>query len=134
MLEKNDMNLFIFKGTFSILGSGILQSFVEVKNFLFIMLALVICDLITGIQKAKKKGEKIHSFGLRRTTQKFVMYSIAVMLSKWMTDVFYFPIDLVYIVALFISITEFKSNLENISYVTGVSLLDQVYNFIKPSK
>lgn len=100
-----------------------------VQGFLIFTLCLVICDTYTGIRAAKKRGEKIRSRGLRRTTEKFVMYMIAIMLAEGATKVFnipvqYFPIT--YIVSAWIAYHELKSNYENISEVTGVDLWEKV--------
>lgn len=99
--------------------------FATVEPFIFMVLFLVVADLITGISAARNRKEKISSWGLRRTIQKFTLYSIAIVLSQGMEQVFNIP-QVVYIVALFICATEFLSNLENIGEVTGVNVAAKV--------
>ncbi len=97
--------------------------FVPIKPFLVFTTVLVLCDLYTGTKAARHRGEVIHSAGLRRTVQKITLYFIAILLAKGMIVVFgidFTHID--YIVSGLISVTEFKSNMENISQVTGVDI------------
>ena len=113
----------------SAVGGIVLEQLMEIRPFIFMMLILVVCDLITGISAARSKGEKISSWGLRRTVQKFVLYGIAIALSKGMEYTFSFP-QLVYVVAFYICTTEFFSNLENIGDVTGTNLVSKVKELV----
>ncbi len=112
-----------------------------IYGFLIITFCLVMCDAYTGIKAAKKRGEEIMSKGLRRTTEKFVLYAIAILLARGIVIAFeipaqYFP--LVYIVSGWIAYHELKSNYENISEVTGVDLWtrikQQLHSFLKPKE
>lgn len=124
------METITLKGILSLVFGSLLSYIIEVKAFLIIMIILVACDLYTGIKAAQKRGEVIKSWGLRRTTSKMTLYFIAIMLSKGMEVAFNIP-QLVYICALYVCITEFKSNLENISFVTGINIVDQVMAVFK---
>lgn len=98
--------------------------------FLIMVVVLVFADLFTGTKAAKKLGEyKLEkaSEGWRNTITKISHYFIAILLSQGMVLAFKIPVDyfpLTYIVAFYIAIVEFKSNLENISTVTGVDVWD----------
>ena len=113
----------------SVLVAAAFEMFIEVRSFLILLFILVLCDLITGVSAARKKGEKINSKGLRRTVSKFVMYSIAIILSKGMEHVFGIP-EVVYVVAFYICTTEFISNLENIGAVTGINIAERIKDII----
>lgn len=86
---------------------------------LFIFLLL---DLITGIRKARLNKQAITSSGLRRSINKFIEYSIAILASQVFTYIFKLDVTLSYYVALFICTIELKSIFENISETTGVDL------------
>ena len=86
---------------------------------LFIFLLL---DLITGIRKARLNKQAITSGGLRRSINKFIEYSIAILASQVFTYIFKLDVTLSYYVALFICTIELKSIFENISETTGVDL------------
>lgn len=86
---------------------------------LFIFLLL---DLITGIRKARLNKQAITSSGLRRSINKFLEYSIAILASQVFTYIFKLDLTLSYYVALFICTIELKSIFENISETTGVDL------------
>lgn len=98
------------------------MSFVlPVSQFMALTFALVLSDVVTGVWAAVKRKEAIRSNGFRRTISKIVLYFLAILLSKGMEDVLHIP-KLIYIVAGFIAMTEFKSNLENIAVVTGTDI------------
>ena len=114
---------------FSLVGGFITEMFMEIRPFIVFTLILVVADLITGILAAHKRGEIISSWGLRRTIVKFVLYGIAIVLSKGMEHVFSVP-QVVYVVAFYICLTEFYSNLENIGEVTGTNVITSVKNLL----
>lgn len=86
----------------------------------------VFLDLVTGIIKAKKKGEQIRSKKLGNSITKIVMYFISILCSKVMDDVFlhtgYLPFTITQACIAFIGITEFKSILENVSEILGMPI------------
>lgn len=88
---------------------------------------LVFADLFTGIRAAKKRGERIHSKGMSRTVAKMLYYTIAIVLSRVMELVFIPWLPIAQLTSGYIAIVEFKSNMENISQVTGVD----VWNHLK---
>jgi phage-related holin len=110
--------------------SWLIQFITPLASFLIFTTCLVLVDLYTGVQAAKKRGEVIHSKGFRRSITKISLYFAAVLLARGMEIVFLSPkgfdFDLTYIVAGLIALTEFKSNLENISTVTGVPFWEKI--------
>jgi hypothetical protein len=109
-----------FKIALAALVSWLLSFIMPVMPFLVFTTVLVFADLHTGIKAAEFRGETIRSHGLRRTVSKIVLYFIAILLSEGMKYVFHFPnwADVSFLVAGLIAVTEFKSNLENISEFT----------------
>jgi hypothetical protein len=81
---------------------------------------------LTGTVAAKHRGEVIHSRGLRRSIVKITLYFTAILLSEGFEKVFGLDIDISYMVAGLIAITEFKSNLENIGEVTGIDIWSKI--------
>lgn len=94
---------------------------------------LVLIDWVTGIWAAKKRGEKITSWGWRRTINaKILPYQIAI-LSSHLVDVNIFagtllePIQLMKATAAFIAGAELKSIFENLGSISGLDF----WTFIK---
>lgn len=98
--------------------------------FLGMVFVLVAVDLFTGVRAAKARKEEITSGGLKRTIEKIALYFAAIMLSEGMVQVFFPAVPLTFIVAAYIALTEFKSNIENISDVTGVDLWKRIISKI----
>lgn len=112
----------------SIVLGYIANFFIPILPFLVIVVFLVFADTFTGIKAAQKEGlykENKASGGWRNTINKISQYFVAILLAQGMVLAFsisptYLP--LTYIVALYIALVEFKSNLENIAVVTGVDI------------
>lgn len=104
------------------LAGWVFSFLVPISSFLVITVALVMCDLYTGTKAAKKRNEKINSKGLKRTVEKISLYFVAILLSEGIRVVFLPPVPLAYATAFAITITEFKSNIENVEAVTGVNI------------
>ena len=81
---------------------------------------LLFADLITGICAAKKKGEKIESKKMGRSITKCIFYYMAILLGHVMEVVFVNDLPIAKITAGIIATVEFKSNMENISVLTGL--------------
>lgn len=109
-----------------------------IAHFLVMTYVLVICDFVTGVRAAKVKNQKITSRGFFRTVIKLTFYSMAVLLLHGVDTVFLVPknisFDLAWIGATFISLTELKSNLENISTITGIDIWSQIAQYIPDIK
>jgi phage-related holin len=97
-----------------------------VRDFVAVTLIIVFADLVTGIQAAKKRGELIHSKGLRRSITKFTMYVIAILAGHAVQTVYFPDFPMVFTISSYISMTEFWSVLENVGTVTGTNVLDSV--------
>lgn len=93
---------------------------------------LVLCDLFTGVQAARKRNEAINSKGLGRSVVKISVYFIAVLIARGATVVFLpnSDFDFVHVVAGLIALTEIKSNFENIATVTGMDLLAEIAGYL----
>lgn len=100
------------------------------KWFVLFTLALVFFDLFAGIQAARKRGEAIHSRGLRRTVTKFLLYCLAILSMHGIETVFEIPAQITYTIALFIAVSESLSILENVSEVTGKNLVGAVISLL----
>lgn len=105
--------------------------FAPVKPFIILVMCLVMADLFTGIRAAIKRNERIRSSGLRRSIEKLILYFFAILLAEGMKNVFMPAVPITYIVSLAIASTEFRSNIENIEEVTGVSIWKYVSSKLK---
>lgn len=96
--------------------------------------ALVVADLFTGIWAAKKRGEQITSWGMRKTVSKILAYELAIVLAYVLEVNFLTLLPAVKTIAGFIAATEFKSALENLSNITGVNLAEAAKGLIQGTK
>lgn len=95
---------------------------------------LVIADLFTGIWAAVKRGEKFTSWGLRKTASKILAYEIAIVLAYVMETTFIPELPVMKGIAGFISGVELKSNLENLSRITGLDLWQAARGLLQGTK
>lgn len=109
----------------------IFSFFIPIKGFLLFTVAVVFADTITGIKAAKKEGQKISSKGLYRTTEKIVVYFVAILIFEGAKNTFTIPFPITYMVAMMISGTELFSVAENIKRITGVELGTLITRFFK---
>jgi uncharacterized membrane protein len=111
---------------------GFIASFIiPIKGFLLFTVAVVFADTITGIKAARKEGQKISSKGLYRTTEKIVVYFVAILIFEGAKNTFTIPFPITYMVAMMISGTELFSVAENIKRITGVELGTLISRFFK---
>lgn len=111
---------------FSLAVTYCIGFFTPIAPMLTWIMILIICDAITGVRAAQVRGEKISSDKLGRSISKMVFYFIAILLSKGVEEVFFPIIPIVRIVAGFIAVTEFKSNIENISDILGIDIWREI--------
>jgi phage-related holin len=108
------------------LCSMLLGFFMPIWPFLLFTVFLCLADLFTGVQAAKHRGEVIHSKGFRRSIKKISLYFIAMLVTEGFNQVFLKPkgvvLDITWVTAGLISLTEVRSNFENIATVTGVDI------------
>lgn len=119
---------------FSNFSIYLLFFFSPLHPLLLTVIILTSCDLFTGIIAAKKRGEKIHSRGLERTIIKCVLFCIAICLSHLMEIRFFDWLPMTSIIAGYICVVEFKSNIENISEYTGIDIWKQLISKIQQNK
>jgi uncharacterized membrane protein len=111
---------------------GVLFSFfLPIKHFLIFTIFVVFADTVTGIIAAKKRGEKITSKGLYRTSQKVVVYFCGIMIFHGASVTFGLPSQIVYSVSFLIAFTELCSVSENIKSITGVNIGTIILKFFK---
>jgi uncharacterized membrane protein len=111
---------------------GVLFSFfLPIKHFLIFTIFVVFSDTVTGIMAARKRGEKITSKGLYRTSQKVVVYFCGIMIFHGAGITFGLPSQIVYSVSFLIAFTELYSVSENIKSITGVNLATTILKFFK---
>ena len=98
-----------------------------IQATLLTTLALVVCDMITGIIAARKRGEKITSAKMRNTLSKLLIYEMLVIIS-YFTQIYLlsnaFPVT--NLITGIIGMTELKSCLENSESILGSSLFDSI--------
>jgi uncharacterized membrane protein len=111
---------------------GVLFSFfLPIKHFLIFTIFVVFADTVTGIIAAKKRGEKITSKGLYRTSQKVVVYFCGIMIFHGASVTFGLPSQIVFSVSFLIAFTELYSVSENIKSITGVNIGTIILKFFK---
>ena len=118
-------------GAVSMMVGWVMSFLAPVWPFLILMFFLTITDLYTGTRAAKKRGEQINSRGLRRTVEKIALYTAAILLTEGMRIVFFPSINVTYVAAFTVCLTEAKSNLENIYTVTGTNVWDSISSLIR---
>ncbi len=106
---------------------------------MFAIVVLVLVDWGTGIWAAKKRGEKITSWGWRRTINaKIVPYQIGILCSH-LVDINIFagtllePIQLMKATAAFIAGAELKSIFENLGSISGLDFWSFLREKLKPA-
>lgn len=108
-------------------GSLVASFVVPVWPFILFLFFAVLIDLYLGIKAARIKKEKINSFGIRRTVEKLLVYSLTILLLHGMTVVFIPSVNFAYFGAFAIAMTEVQSVVENTEVITGVN----IYSYIK---
>jgi len=116
---------------YSICCGVIFSFFLPIKHFLIFTIFVVFADTVTGIIAAKKRGEKITSKGLYRTSQKVVVYFCGIMIFHGARITFGLPSQVVYSVSFLIAFTELYSISENIKSITGVNLATTILRFFR---
>lgn len=130
--QKTEMEYILptIKALFFVSFAALIDWLLPVKTFVGATMVLVCADLVTGIQAANKRGEIVHSKGLRRTVLKFTMYVVAMLSAHAMQTVYFPDFPMVFGISAYISATELWSILENVGTVTGVDVLSSVRGFL----
>lgn len=95
---------------------------------------LAVSDLCTALWVSFKKSQPITSVGLRKTINKIIAYEMAVVLSYVVETVFQLGVPIVRLVAGLVAVTELKSNLENLSYITGLDYWKKIVDYLNFKK
>jgi hypothetical protein len=85
---------------------------------------LLVCDLVSGVTKARKNNESITAAKLTKTLYKFFFYTLIIVVA-FQIDLHTFLSTSLYltrIVCYYIVLIEFQSNAENVSAITGTDL------------
>lgn len=93
-----------------------LQTVLAIIGIMWLLVALaIVIDLVSGVRKAKERGEMRTSYGFKQTVNKTVMY-YAFMLFAFMFDcigMFFYPLPVVtFIASFFLIFIECKSVFE----------------------
>ena len=116
---------------FAVCCGFIASFFIPIKGFLLFTVFVVFSDTVTGILAARKRGERITSKGLYRTSQKVVVYFVGIMIFEGARNTFSLPLNITYMVAFTIATTELYSIAENIKSMTGVNIGTLILRFFR---
>lgn len=98
-----------------------------IKMALIVAFASCVVDLILGIMAARKRGEVIRSFGLRRTAGKILVFEAAIILAYFIELYLLGPeLMVLKLVTAYIGLTELKSIMENLNELSDGSLLKAI--------
>lgn len=90
----------------------------------------IFVDLITGIWKARKAKEEIHSRKLSQTASKATLYFLFIICAHVIDSQFlviqWLPAKVAQLVAGYLALVEFKSIAENISSLLGMPIWDYI--------
>lgn len=83
---------------------------------------IIFIDLITGIIRSHKNGDKVNSSGLRRTLTKIIVYQVGI-ISAFLFETYFLPdIPVIKIVAGCVAIVEAISIFENLNEIYGSNI------------
>jgi uncharacterized membrane protein len=116
---------------FAVCCGFIASFFIPIKGFLLFTVFVVFADTITGILAARKREEAITSKGLYRTSQKIVVYFVGIMIFEGSRITFNLPLNITYMVAFTIAVTELFSISENIKSITGTNIGTIILRFFR---
>lgn len=101
--------------------------FLPIKELMLTIGFLVAADLVVGVWKAIKTGQRIRSRRMSDTITKLLLYQLAIM-SGFLIETFIISelIPITKLIATVIAIIEFKSIIESIEAVTGKDLWSKI--------
>lgn len=108
-----------------------LAVFLPIKELMLTIGFLVGADLVVGVWKAIKTGQRIRSRRMSDTVTKLLLYQLAIM-SGFLIESFIISelIPITKLIATVIAIIEFKSIVESIEAVTGKDLWSKIKTII----
>lgn len=113
-------------GAFWMASGWVLSFITPVYPFVLVAVLLTMADLYAGIKAARYRGEKIHSRGLRRSVEKITLYVIAILCCENVRLTFFPSVNITYVAAFAICLTELQSLVENVETVTGVNIWSRI--------
>lgn len=120
----NDTSIWVKTGALA--GGAILSFLAPIQYFIIATLVFIFADVVTGIWAAKHRNQEFNADRLSKTVSKLILYPSSILLSYVMVVVFFKGIPvaegLTYMVALFLSMIEFQSNIENIGDIVGIDI------------
>lgn len=126
------MDIFVYtKQLFSKLCFLLLAYLSPINMIFHAIWFLLVVDLITGIWKSIKTGKVICSRGLRSTVEKFLFYTLSVVVVYVVDKTFFGSMShLASIIGGYIAITEVISIFENIAEITGHNIFLKIRDVI----
>lgn len=98
-----------------------------IKAALIVAFLSCVVDLILGIMAARKRGEVIRSYGLRRTAGKILVFEAAIIFAYFIELYLLGPeLMVLKLVTAYIGLTELKSIMENLNELSNGSLLKTI--------
>lgn len=119
-------------GVYATVGGWISYFVLPIQSFIWLMVALVFFDAITGIIAANRRKEKITAAKFTHTFSKMFVYTLGFLGAHGIELVYEIPMP--YILSVPIVIAEFKSNVENIEEVTKVKIWSAIKDTIQVIK
>lgn len=110
---------------------AIIAFFAPTGEWLLFVGFLVVCDMITGIIAAKRTGIAISSKRMSDTVFKFIAYGIAILISHYVSFIFFPEFPAMQAVSALIASVELKSIDENFEKIFGRSILKFLTNLFK---
>jgi hypothetical protein len=106
---------------------GIATVFLPIKELMITIGFLVAMDMVVGIWKAIKLGQRIRSRRMSDTITKLMLYQIAIV-SGFLIETYVIEqlIPITKLIATVVAIIEFKSIIESIESVTGKDLWSKI--------
>lgn len=95
---------------------------------------LILVDFFTGIWAANKRGEAITSRKMSTSIIKWLIYSLAIIVSFVVETYILTYIPLVKIISGLISMTELKSFYENCTTITGINFHKAIMEYLDRNK
>lgn len=106
----------------------------DIHTLMVALTFLIAVDLVGGIWAAKKEGQKITSFGLRKTVSKTLVYQGAVITSFVVGKYLLTDYPVLKATVTLLSITELKSLTESFERITGLPLWKTILAKIQGDK
>lgn len=113
--------------------AAILAYFAPLTSMIHVVLVFIAVDFLTGIYAAYRNKIKIESHKLRKTIEKFVLYTCSIIIGYMFQTEFAGWSNLAQIIAGFIAMTELISVYENITRITGLDILTKIRSLLKDS-